>query len=114
MVSRDASDDEVDGLRAARLEREADERFAELEHLRVMLGNPENRAFFWRLLAECGCGQSSFDPNPLVMAWAEGKRHIGLWLTREIEAVNPAFHTLMYNEAQHRVNQKQERDREPE
>lgn len=106
MVSRDAELTDEERLELQQ-ERDRDERFAEVEHLRGMLDNQLNRAFFWRMLEQCGVYQNIFSPDLGTMALAEGKRQIGLWLIKEMLEVDPAVYVRMQNEARIRREQKE-------
>jgi hypothetical protein len=64
----------------------------ELEDLRWLLGHPQGRRIAMRLLEEAGVYRSSFNHSGSVMAFNEGKRHIGLFLTAEfLEAAPDGF-----------------------
>jgi hypothetical protein len=69
---------------------EADEAVAretrrkELEDLRWLLGHPQGRRIAGRLLEEAGVFRSSFNHSGSLMAFNEGKRHMGLYLTGEL------------------------------
>ena len=69
---------------------EADEAVArerrrkELEDLRWLLGHPQGRRLASRVLDEAGVFRSSFNHSGSLMAFNEGRRHIGLWLTAEL------------------------------
>lgn len=56
----------------------------ELEDLRWLLGHPQGRRIVSRLLEEAGVFRSSFNPSGSLMAFAEGRRHMGLFLTGEL------------------------------
>jgi hypothetical protein len=56
----------------------------ELDDLRWLLGHPQGRRIAMRLLDEAGVYRSSFNHSGSVMAFSEGKRHIGLFLTSEL------------------------------
>lgn len=74
---------------------EADEAVArenrrrELEDLRWLMAHPQGRRIGERLLSETGVFRSSFNHSGSVMAFAEGKRQIGLWLTAELLEASP-------------------------
>lgn len=80
-----------------RLEREADAEEAgarelrrkELEDLRWWLGHPQGRRIVNRLLEQTGVYRSSFNHSGSVMAFQEGKRDIGLFLTSELLEASP-------------------------
>lgn len=61
----------------------------ELEDLRWLLGHPQGRRIAMRLLDEAGVYRSSFNHSGSVMAFSEGKRHIGLFLTAEFLEASP-------------------------
>ncbi len=61
-----------------------DRRRKELDDLRWLLGHPQGRRIVSRLLDEAGVFRSSFNHSGSVMAFAEGRRHIGLFLTGEL------------------------------
>lgn len=75
-----------------RLEREAEaeeavareRRRKELEDLRWLLGHPQGRRIVSRLLDEAGVFRSSFNHSGSVMAFNEGRRHMGLFVTGEL------------------------------
>lgn len=47
---------------------------------KAVLESAEGRRFVYRILAEGGIYQSSFNSDPLVMAYNEGRRALALWL----------------------------------
>ncbi|MFZ9370244.1 MAG: endopeptidase [Limnohabitans sp.] len=61
----------------------------ELDDLRWWLGHPQGRRIAMRLLDEAGVYRSSFNHSGSVMAFNEGKRHIGLFLTAEFLEASP-------------------------
>lgn len=75
-----------------RLEREAeaeqagaiDRRRKELDDLRWLLAHPQGRRITSRLLDEAGVFRSSFNHSGSLMAFNEGRRHMGLFLTGEL------------------------------
>ncbi len=77
-------------LKRQEREAEADEagarerRRKELDDLRWLLGHPQGRRIVTRLLDEAGVYRSSFNTSGSVMAFAEGRRQIGLFLTGEL------------------------------
>lgn len=56
----------------------------ELEDLRWLLGHPQGRRIISRLLDEAGVFRSSFNHSGSIMAFGEGKRHMGLFITSEL------------------------------
>lgn len=95
MVSRDAgSEDQVEKLKA----RDELKRKQQIEDLKALMGEIGGRTFAWRLLEQCGVYRSSFSSDPLLMAFDEGRRSIGLWLIAELAAVDPSLFALMQQE----------------
>jgi hypothetical protein len=56
----------------------------ELDDLRWMLGHPQGRRIVSRVLDEAGVFRSSFNHSGSLMAFNEGRRHMGLWMTAEL------------------------------
>lgn len=56
----------------------------ELEDLRWLLGHPQGRRIALRMLDETGVFRSSFNHSGSLMAFNEGRRNIGLWITAEL------------------------------
>jgi hypothetical protein len=79
-LERDAEAEEV-GARERRRK--------ELEDLRWLLGHPQGRRIVVRLLDEAGVYRSSFNHSGSVMAFNEGKRHVGLFLIAELTEASP-------------------------
>lgn len=77
-------------LKRAERDADADEALArerrrkELEDLRWLLGHPQGRRLVSRVLDEAGVFRSSFNHSGSLMAFNEGRRHIGLWMTAEL------------------------------
>lgn len=75
-----------------RLEREAEaeevgareRRRKELDDLRWLLGHPQGRRIVSRLLEQAGVFRSSFNTSGSVMAFNEGRRDMGLFITGEM------------------------------
>lgn len=90
-----ATNNDPTDLRGQDRDAEADEAVAsdnrrrELEDLRWLLGHPQGRRIVMRLQEETGVYRSSFNHSGSVMAWNEGKRHIGLFLTAELLEASP-------------------------
>lgn len=77
-LKRQERDAEADEAKARERRRK------ELDDLRWLLGHPQGRRIVTRLLEEAGVYRSSFNTSGSVMAFAEGRRHIGLFLTAEL------------------------------
>lgn len=76
-------------------EAEADEagarerRRKELDDLRWLLSHPQGRRIASRLLEEAGVFRSSYSHSGSLMAFNEGKRHMGLFITGELMEASP-------------------------
>jgi hypothetical protein len=85
-----ATNDDPTDLKRQEREAEAEElqarerRRKELDDLRWWLGHPQGRRIVGRLLDEAGVFRSSFNHSGSVMAFNEGRRHMGLFLTGEL------------------------------
>lgn len=77
-LNRQARDTEADEAEAHERRRK------ELDDLRWLLGHPQGRRIVMRLLDEAGVFRSSFNHSGSVMAFSEGRRHMGLFLTGEL------------------------------
>jgi hypothetical protein len=68
--------------------------------LRAVLAMPEGRRWVWRVLECGGAFQTSYDPeSPLRMAFAEGRRSIGLWLLAEMQDAAPGEFAALISES---------------
>jgi hypothetical protein len=85
-----ATTDDPTDLKRQEREAEADEagarerRRKELDDLRWLLGHPQGRRIVSRVLDEAGVFRSSYNHSGSLMAFNEGRRHIGLWMTAEL------------------------------
>lgn len=52
--------------------------------LSALLSLPEGRIWFWRLLEACHVFSTSFTTDPLLMAFREGERAVGLSLMAQL------------------------------
>lgn len=73
----------------------ADTRKAELDaDLRLVLGTPAGRRFFWRVLTQAGLNASSFVMgDSSATAFNEGRRSVALALLLEAQQVVPELYT---------------------
>lgn len=53
-----------------------------------MLGHPQGRRLAQRLLERTGIFRSSYNHSGSLMAFNEGRRDLGLWLTAELMEAN--------------------------
>lgn len=91
-----------------RYEREAEgdelkareKRRKELEDFKWMMAHPQGRRVVSRLLDEAGVNRTSFNHSGSLMAFNEGKRHIGLFLTGEVLAAAPEGYFKLLKEYQ--------------
>ncbi|MGA2403037.1 MAG: hypothetical protein ABSG91_15250 [Syntrophobacteraceae bacterium] len=73
--------------------------------LQKLMADPEGRMWMWDLLSLCGVYHSSFSREGLLMAFAEGRRDIGLHLVAQIHKLAPELYVRMTTE-----NQAKEKD----
>lgn len=101
MTMRDPTD-----LRSQERDAESEElqahekRRRETEDLKWLMAHPQGRRFVSRLLEEAGVNRTSFNHSGSVMAFAEGKRHIGLFLTAEVLQASPEGYFKLLKEYQ--------------
>jgi len=68
----------------------------ELDDLKWLMAHPQGRRIVARLLDETGTQRSSFNHSGSVMAFNEGKRNVGLWITAEVlEAAPKGYFKLL-------------------
>jgi hypothetical protein len=60
-----------------------------------LLKSKEGQRFIWRYLSAAGIFRPSFSNDPLVMAYNEGKRNLGLILLAEVMALDPDAYIRM-------------------
>jgi len=77
-LKRQERDAEADEAKARERRRK------ELDDLRWLLGHPQGRRIVSRLLDQAGVFRSSFNTSGSVMAFNEGRRDLGLFLTGEL------------------------------
>jgi hypothetical protein len=93
-------------LRSQDREAEADElgareqRRKELDDIKWLMAHPQGRRVVTRLLEEAGVNRTSFNHSGSVMAFSEGKRHIGLFLTAELLQAAPEGYFKLLKEYQ--------------
>jgi hypothetical protein len=71
---------------------------SQVDDLKFVMGNKQGRRFVHRLLQECGVFRSVFHTEPVVMAFNEGGRNMGLKLFAEIHEHCPARYAEMIKE----------------
>jgi hypothetical protein len=101
MATKSNTTDPTD-LRGLEREAEADEagarerRRRELDDLKWLMAHPQGRRIVSRLLEEAGVNRTSFNHSGSLMAFNEGKRHIGLFFTAEVlEAAPEGYFKLL-------------------
>jgi hypothetical protein len=86
-LSREAESDEL-------LQKEA--RRKEVEDVKWLLAHPQGRRFITRLLEITGVNRTSFNHSGSIMAFNEGRRDVGLFLTAEmLEAAPEGYFKLL-------------------
>ena len=78
------------------------------EGLGRIMDSLEGRMWMWALLEVCGIYHTSFSENALTMAFAEGRRDIGLRIVADIIKISPAQYARMVEENQNRRAGEQE------
>lgn len=76
-----------------RLDRENEE-----GDVKWLMGNKRGRRVVWRLLDAAGIFRSSFNPNAMAMAFAEGNRNYGLRLLTLVHSQCPELYPVMMKE----------------
>lgn len=74
----------------------------EREDLRAVMSTPAGRRECWRLLTMCGVYRTSFvsgAEQPLQMAFNEGQRNVGLWMTDRLTRLVPQLYIQMRDES---------------
>lgn len=77
-----------------------EKRRREIEDLKWLAAHPQGRRIASRLLEEAGVFRTSFNHSGSVMAFNEGKRHIGLFLTAELMDAAPEGYFKLLKEFQ--------------
>lgn len=89
-LTRDPTDTHLQEREAELEERTAREiRKQEVADLKWLMGNVQGRRITWRLLDRAGIYRSSFNHSGSLMAFAEGKRDMGLFLLAEVGEASP-------------------------
>ena len=77
-----------------------------LDDLREVTHTPAGKRVFWQLLEYTDVHSSSFDADPHVMSFNEGRRDVGLWIEKQLEQVEP---DLIYQIAKEKINVRSDR-----
>lgn len=70
----------------------------ELSAIRNILKTENGRAFMYNCLQNCGTFDSSFNTDPQLTVFNEGRRSHGLWLVSELKEASPDNYYLMLKE----------------
>jgi hypothetical protein len=70
------------------------------EALCWLMSDARGRRFMWNLLGRAGVFRISMAPNPLVTAFNEGRRDLGLGLIADMTRLCPGQYGVMQSEAQ--------------
>lgn len=96
-------------------ERLANEWLREAEDTRAILQTYGGRAFFWRLLAECGLYKDDFHGEQThKSSHSSGKRSVGIWILENIFTIDENAYTLMRNEAMVRAKEARAQEQKQE
>ncbi len=83
---------------AAAEARTALKRKQQIDDFKWLMAHAQGRRFVARLLEECGVHRTSFNHSGSVMAWNEGRRHVGLFIMAEILEHTPKEYTRLLKE----------------
>lgn len=70
----------------------------QVEDFKWLLAHAQGRRIVSRLLEEAGVHRTSFNHSGSVMAFNEGKRHLGLFLMAEILEIAPESYVRLLKE----------------
>lgn len=70
----------------------------QVEDFKWLMAHAQGRRIVSRLLEEAGVHRTSFNHSGSVMAFNEGRRHIGLYLLAEILEIAPESYTKLLKE----------------
>jgi hypothetical protein len=70
----------------------------QVEDFKWLMAHAQGRRIVSRLLEETGVHRTSFHHSGSVMAFNEGKRHVGLFLMAEILEIAPESYTKLLKE----------------
>jgi hypothetical protein len=80
----------------------------ELLDIDTLMSTPAGARFIWRLLQITGVDRISFSSDPLMMAFKEGHRNIGLRLTADLMEACPEKYINMMRTAKARKTKEEE------
>lgn len=83
---------------AAKEARAALKRKQQVEDFKWLMAHAQGRRIVSRLLEESGVHRTSFNHSGSVMAFNEGKRHLGLYLMAEILEIAPESYVKLLKE----------------
>lgn len=83
---------------AAEKARHALKRKQQIEDFKWLMAHAQGRRIVSRLLEESGVHRTSFNHSGSVMAFNEGKRHLGLYLMAEILEIAPESYVKLLKE----------------
>ncbi len=83
---------------AAEKARHALKRKQQVEDFKWLMAHAQGRRIVSRLLEESGVHRTSFNHSGSVMAFNEGKRHLGLYLMAEILEIAPESYVKLLKE----------------
>lgn len=78
--------------------RRALKRKQQVEDFKWLMAHAQGRRIVSRLLEESGVHRTSFNHSGSVMAFNEGKRHLGLYLMAEILEIAPESYVKLLKE----------------
>lgn len=66
--------------------------------VKILMSDPDGRRWIKELLNECHIYSTSFSPEPMRMAFAEGERNVGLKILATVVAAAPAEYNFSLTE----------------
>lgn len=66
----------------------------------LLLATRPGRRYIWGLLESCGIFRTSYSTDPNGMAFAEGRRDVGLRVLADVNAASPEQYLVMLRESQ--------------
>ena len=100
-------------------ERQKQRKERDLADIRFVAKSPEGRRLLWRMMAENGIFQPSFNSESLVMSYAEGRRAAGLSILHDIFSAKSSLFGQMQQEhaselkREEIIEEKEEQERDP-
>ena len=89
----DYDDDAIEQRALNEQERQKQEQL--VKDIKTLLEDEIFRRFLWHLLSVCRVMDKSMDVNPVIMAFREGQRDIGIHIMQDIMSATPEAYEIM-------------------